>query len=96
MARPEWDGDPAFAWIDDLGVLRPWRRRGIALALLHQVFVELHQRGRYKVGLGVDGESLTGATRLYEKAGMRVFQQIDAYEKELRPGRDLCTRSVDA
>jgi ribosomal protein S18 acetylase RimI-like enzyme len=96
MARPEWDGDPTFAWIDDLGVLRPWRRQGIALALLHQVFGELHRRGRYMAGLGVDGESLTGATRLYEKAGMRIFQQIDAYEKILRPGRDLSTRAVDA
>ena len=95
MARPEWEGDPGFAWIDELGVLRPWRRKGIGLALLRQSFGEFHRRGRYKVGLGVDGESLTGALDLYEKAGMRVFQQRDAYEKVLRPGVDLSTRSLE-
>ncbi len=36
MARLEWEGDAGFAWIDELGVLRPWRRQGIALALLRQ------------------------------------------------------------
>jgi mycothiol synthase len=95
MARPEWEGDSSIAWVDELAVLRPWRRRGIALALLQQVFGEFHRRGRYKVGLGVDGESLTGALRLYEKAGMRVFRQNDAYEKTLRPGRDLSTQSLE-
>jgi len=95
MARSEWEGDASVAWIDELGVLRPWRRKGIALALLRQCFAKFHRRGRYKVGLGVDGESLTGALRLYEKAGMHVFQQRDAYEKVLRPGVDLSTRSLE-
>jgi len=94
MARPEWEVDPTVAWIDELAVLRPWRRKGIALALLHQSFGEFHRRGKYKAGLAVDGESLTGATRLYEKAGMHVFQQRDAYEKVLRPGKDLSTRKL--
>jgi hypothetical protein len=30
-----------------------------------------------------------GATRLYEKAGMKVALQYDAYAKELRPGKEL-------
>jgi ribosomal protein S18 acetylase RimI-like enzyme len=94
MARPQWDGDLGIAWIDEIGVLRPWRRRGIGLALLRQSFGEFHQRGRYKVGLGVDGQSLTGATRIYVKAGMRVFQRRDAYEKVLRRGQDLSTRTL--
>jgi mycothiol synthase len=95
MARAEWEGDPGVAWIDELGVLRPWRQKGIGLALLHQCFGEFHRRGRYKVGLGVDGGSLTGATRLYERAGMRIFQQRDAYEKVLRPGVDLSRQSLE-
>jgi ribosomal protein S18 acetylase RimI-like enzyme len=94
MARPHWEADETIAWIDELAVLRPWRRQGIGLALLHQCFGEFHRRGRYKVGLGVDGESLTGATRIYKKAGMHVFQRRDAYEKVLRPGEDLSTRSL--
>jgi mycothiol synthase len=95
MARLEWERDPSIAWIDELGVLRPWRRKGIALALLHQAFGEFHSRGKYKVGLGVDGGSLTGATRLYERAGMRIFQQRDAYQKILRPGVDISTQSLE-
>jgi ribosomal protein S18 acetylase RimI-like enzyme len=94
MCRPEFEEDASVAWIDELGVLREWRRKGIALALLHQVFDNFHQRGKYKVGLEVDASSLTGALGLYEKAGMRVFSQNDAYEKILRPGQDLSTQSL--
>ncbi|MBX2999043.1 MAG: GNAT family N-acetyltransferase [Caldilineaceae bacterium] len=85
---------PDMAWVEMLGVRRPWRRRGLALALLHHLFGECYQRGIPKVGLGVDASSLTGATRLYEKAGMSVYRQWDNYEKELRPGEDLVTRQV--
>lgn len=96
MCRPAFEEAPDTAWVDELAVLRPWRRKGIALALLHQVFGEFYRRGRYKVGLGVDAQSLTGALRLYKKAGMRVFRQTDAYQKILRPGQDLSTQSLEA
>ncbi len=86
--------DPAMGWVGTLGVLREWRRKGVALALLQHSFVELYQRGRQRVGLGVDASSLTGATRLYEKAGMRAVRQYDQFEKILRPGIDLRTQSV--
>jgi mycothiol synthase len=86
---------PDMAWVNTLGVRRPWRRRGLGLALLHHSFGEFYRRGITRVGLGVDASSLTGATRLYEKAGMHVFRQFDAYEQELRPGRDLATQHVD-
>jgi mycothiol synthase len=87
---------PDMAWVNSLGVRRPWRRRGLALAILHHLFGEFYRRGIKKIGLGVDAGSLTGATRLYEKAGMHVFRQYNAYEKELRPGRDLKTQTVGA
>ena len=95
MTHSRWEGDPGVAWIDELAVLRPWRRKGLGLALLHSVFRAYYDRGKYKVGLGVDGESLTGATKLYEQAGMRAFHQIDAYAKVLRPGQDLSTHSLE-
>jgi mycothiol synthase len=83
-----------MAWVDSLSVRRPWRRRGLALAMLHHAFGEFYRRGIQKVGLGVDASSLTGATRLYEKAGMHVFRQWDTYQKELRPGEDLTTQQL--
>lgn len=87
---------PDMGWVDTLGVLRPWRRHGLGLALLYHSFGELYRRGRRRVGLGVDAGSLTGATRLYERAGMRPILQFDTYEKELRPGIDITTQSIDS
>lgn len=87
--------DPTMGWVSTLAVRRPWRRRGVGLALLHHSFGELYRRGQRGVGLGVDASSLTGATRLYERAGMHVARQYDSYEKELRPGIDRRTQSVE-
>ncbi|MFN8443499.1 MAG: GNAT family N-acetyltransferase [Caldilineaceae bacterium] len=83
-----------MAWIDTLGVRRPWRNRGLGVALLRHIFGEMVRRGQKRVGLAVDASSLTGATRLYEKAGMKTFRQFDRYSKELRPGKDLTTQEV--
>jgi mycothiol synthase len=93
----ELTGEPDLGWVGTLGVVQPWRRRGLGLALLRHSFAELYRRGQRKVGLGVDASSLTGATRLYEKGGMRSDpkHQMDFYELELRPGVDLSTQSVD-
>ena len=71
-------------WIGALGVLEPWRRRGLGRALLLHAFGEFHRRGAPHVGLGVDAANPTGATRLYEAAGMRVIKEDVVYEKELR------------
>lgn len=87
--------DPELGWIFGLGVRRPWRRRGLALALLQYSFGALYRRGKRRVSLGVDAQSLTGATRLYEKAGMRLERQYEIYEKELRSGTDLGTQAVE-
>ena len=76
-------GDEEFGWIGDLGVRRPWRRRGIALALLLHSFADFSRRGARRVGLGVDAENPTGAVRLYERAGMRAVRRNDTYEKPL-------------
>lgn len=94
LCSPKVGNDLDMGFVDILGVRRPWRRKGLALGLLHHVFGEFRRRGRKRVGLGVDTQSLTGATRLYEKAGMHVTRQLDAYELELRPGEELGTQSV--
>jgi len=36
---------------------------------------------------------LTGALRLYERAGMRAFRAQIVHEKELRAGTDITTRA---
>jgi mycothiol synthase len=88
------DEDPDQGWVGSLGVLRPYRKQGLGLALLRHSFGELYRRGRQAVGLGVDAFNLTGALRLYERAGMRVYRQNNTYEKELRPGVELSTQMI--
>ncbi len=94
------DGEPAGAirchvqadgtgFVNTLGVRRPWRAHGLGRALLLQAFGEFHRRGIATVALGVDAQNPTGATRLYERAGMRVVRDYAIYEKELRPGIDI-------
>lgn len=85
-----------LGWVDTLAVRRPWRRQGLGMALLHHSFSEFYARGKHKVGLGVDAQNLTGATRLYERVGMHIVRQYSSYEKELRAGVELSTQSITA
>ncbi len=78
------EGDPTIGWIADLGVLKPWRRRGIGEALLLHSFDEFRRRGLPRAGLGVDAANDTGATDLYERAGMKVVRRYEAFEKTIR------------
>lgn len=79
-------------WIDVVGVRRQWRGRGLALALLRCAFARFYERGIRNVGLSVDAQSLTGAPRVYQRAGMAVTQHYVIYQKELRTGVDLGMR----
>ena len=90
-----WDGDQIAGyslcryrmesgWVGSLG----WRKRGLGKVLLLHSFGEFYKRGTKKIGLGVDAQNPTGATRLYQKAGMYVAAEFVTYEKELRLGRE--------
>lgn len=70
-------------WIGAIGVRSAWRGRGLAKALLLHSFREFHRRGQRRVGLGVDAENTTGATKLYESVGMVVDSEQVVWEKEL-------------
>jgi mycothiol synthase len=83
LCYPREAGDAELGWVGVLGVRRPWRRRGLALALLLHSFGELRRRGLKRAGLGVDAESLTGALTLYEKAGMRIVRRFEVWEKHV-------------
>jgi mycothiol synthase len=71
-------------YVGALGVRRPWRGRGLGRALLLHTFAEFRRRGFDRVTLGVDAESPTGATALYESVGMKVELQAIVFEKEPR------------
>jgi mycothiol synthase len=78
-----------IGWVNTLAVRRPWRKGGLGLGLLLHSFGEFHRRGDKIVGLGVDSENQTGATRLYKRAGMHVASEHVTYLKELRPGKSI-------
>ncbi|MBM4426201.1 MAG: GNAT family N-acetyltransferase [Chloroflexi bacterium] len=95
-----WDGEKiagfsqnryrmGIGWVGTLGVRKPWRKHGLGMALLKHSFADFYQRGMKTVGLGVDAANSTGATRLYEKAGMHIVSEFITYDKELRPGQSL-------
>ena len=70
-------------WVGELGVLAPWRGRGIALALLRRAFATFAARGLRRVMLNVDSENSTGAVRLDERVGMSTARAWDVYEKRV-------------
>jgi mycothiol synthase len=85
---------PETGWLNTLAVRRPWRKRGLGMALLLHTFGEFYRRDMPTVVLGVDAQNLTGALRLYERAGMRVAMRFTTYEKELRAGEELATQTL--
>lgn len=70
-------------YIGAIGVRRPWRGQGYAKALLLHSFRAFFERGMPRVTLGVDAQSPTGATHLYERVGMHVELENVVYEKAL-------------
>ena len=84
--------DPESGRVNELGVLRAWRKQGLGFILLKQAFAAFYARGQKRAGLYVDASSLTGAVGLYKRAGMRVVSQFDSFEKELRAGQEISTR----
>jgi ribosomal protein S18 acetylase RimI-like enzyme len=76
--------DPSAGHVELLGVRRPWRKQGLGHALLLHSFQALRRRGWTRGTLGVDASSLTGATRLYERAGMRVYRDTVFLERPVR------------
>jgi mycothiol synthase len=87
MTRIDADDNAALgitrAWLDHISVRRPWRRRGVAAALIASTLRLLAERGVEQAGLGVDTENLSGAVRLYERLGFVRHEVGAQYRKPL-------------
>ncbi len=68
-------------WVEYLGVLAPFRRRGVGRALLLTAFELYAKQGHAKAGLGVDMANPTQAIKLYTSVGMTPAYQANVYEK---------------
>ena len=64
-------------------VRRPWRRQGLAAALVGRSLALLRDRGMTSAWLGVDADNPTGALGVYERAGFAVHLRSTAYQKPL-------------
>ncbi len=68
-------------WLERISVRRPWRRRGLARALIASALVGLSDAGMEDAMLGVDTENVTGALRLYESMGFVVRDRQTQFRK---------------
>ena len=70
-------------YTEGISVRRPWRRRGLARALIAHSLRAQRDVGMTESALGVDSESLTGATRVYEDCGFLTVTVDMLYRKPL-------------
>lgn len=67
-------------WIGSLGVLRDWRGRGIASALISASMARFVSEGFTHAALGVDSDSPTGAAGLYRRLGFETTHRSVCHE----------------
>ena len=70
-------------YVGGVSVRRPWRRRGLARALLASSLTAAREAGYTGAGLGVDSDSPTGATALYRSLGFEPVKTFAAWRKPL-------------
>jgi mycothiol synthase len=70
-------------WLEHISVRRPWRRRGLATALILESLRTLRDMDLAEAALGVDAENLSGALQLYESLGFRRHQTGISYRKPM-------------
>ena len=74
-------------WTDPVYVRRPWRRRGLASALLGRALARLRERGMTSAQLDVDTKNENQALTLYERHGFRTDRQATEWHKSLEIAR---------
>ena len=73
----------ARIYVAGVSVRRPWRRRGLARALLTGSLVAAREAGFTSANLGVDTDSPTGATALYESLGFAPDKTFTSWRKPM-------------
>jgi mycothiol synthase len=71
-------------WTENICVRRPWRKKGIAKALIAASLHAIKERGMQEAALGVDTENISGALKLYESMGYRPIKRFSIYRKPLK------------
>ena len=70
-------------WTEPVFTRRPWRRRGLASALLGRTLVALRDRGMQGAQLHVDAENTSRARTLYERHGFHVTRSSSEWHRPM-------------
>lgn len=70
-------------WTDPIFVRRPWRRQGLARALIMRSLKVLRDEGMVEAALGVDAQNPNKALHLYESCGYQQYQRSYTMRKPL-------------
>ena len=70
-------------YTEGISVRRPWRRRGLARALIMRSLQMFKEMGMTEAALSVDTENPNCALRLYESCGFRAVRRTTIYRKPL-------------
>jgi mycothiol synthase len=83
---PIEDDGSRVGWTEAISTRRPWRRRGLARALLAESLRAVRDAGATSAALGVDQQNPNQALHLYESLGFRLTAEEFEYRKVLRAG----------
>ncbi len=75
--------DRKRGYTEFISVRRPWRKRGLARALIVRSLRLQKEHGMTESALGADSENISGATRVYEDCGFLVTKRHTIYRKPL-------------
>jgi mycothiol synthase len=75
--------DRKRGYLDGISVRRPWRRRGLARALIARSLRILKERGMTEAALGVDAQNPNGALQLYRSLGFQEVKRETVYRKAM-------------
>lgn len=70
-------------WTENICVRRPWRRQGLAKALIARSLQAVKERGMTEAALGVDAQNLSGALQLYESMGYQQVKRMTIYRRAM-------------
>jgi mycothiol synthase len=88
--------DDGSAWVEALGVAKPYRGQGIGRMLLLAGVRALRRAGAGDIFLSVDSQNRSGATRLYDEVGFKRESTSIAYQKHLYPPSSTRTEAAKA
>jgi ribosomal protein S18 acetylase RimI-like enzyme len=70
-------------YTETICVRRPWRRQGVAKALIARSLHVLKAQGMTEAALGVDAGNPNGALQLYKSMGFHIAKEFITYRKPM-------------